>query len=220
MAVQNMHGNNPKKWERIGTIVSTEDYDRYGIRLDGSRQLSIRNRKHLRQIPSSTPRRDIALEPHQPQPSREHTTPETTTLKKPIVELQNYPDPAEVTNTDPRVNADPNPGVQPAAMTDTHPEEPEQEQTEEPRQEVVQEPAPPRTPQTSERPRRSNAGKTRKYEDFVMCNGKLKSEAPASKRRLMDSPSPRGGGIAEHGISTSPIDKGRHHTSEMPRRNS
>ena len=151
------------------------------------------------------------MAPHQPQPSREHTTPETTTLRKPVVELQTYPDPAEVTITTPRVNTDPNPGVRPAATTETHPEEPEQEQAEEPR----------RTPQTSERPRRLNAGKTRKYEDFVMCNCKLKLEASASKRRLMDSPSPgRGGGAAEHGISTSPIDRGRHHMSEMPHRNS
>ena len=149
VAVQSMDGNNLKKWERIGTIVSTEDYDRYGIRLDGSRQLSIRNRKHLCQIPSSTPRRDVALAPHQPQPSREHTTPETLTVRKPVVELQTYPDPEEVTITTPRVNADPNPRVQPAAPIETHLEEPKQEQAEEQRQEVVQEPAPPRTPQTS-----------------------------------------------------------------------
>ena len=47
VAVQNMHVNNPTKWERVDTIVLTEDYDKYGVRLDGLRQLSIRNRKHL-----------------------------------------------------------------------------------------------------------------------------------------------------------------------------
>merc|ERR1711994_525357 len=60
-----MHGNNPAKWERVGTVVSTEDYDKYGIRLDRSRQLSISNRKHLRQVPSTTPREDIAVIPPQ-----------------------------------------------------------------------------------------------------------------------------------------------------------
>ena len=131
VAVQNMHGKNPKKWERIGTIVSTEDYDRYGIRLDGSRQLSIRNRKHLRQIPSSTPQRDVAVAPHQPQPSREHTTPEIQTVRKPVVELQTSPDPKEVTITTPRVNADPNPGVQPVAPIEKQQEESKQEQAKE-----------------------------------------------------------------------------------------
>ena len=125
VAVQNMHGKNPKKWERIGTIVSTEDYDRYGIRLDGSRQLSIRNRKHLRQIPGSTPRKDVAVAPHQTQPSREQTTPETLAVRKPVMELQTYPE--EVTITNPKETADPNPGIQPATPIETHPEQPKQE---------------------------------------------------------------------------------------------
>ena len=103
------------------------------------------------------------------------------------MELQTYPE--EVMITNPKETADPNPGIQPATPIETHPEEPKQEQAEEQRQAVVQELTPPRTPQTSERPRRSNAGKTRKYDDFVMCNCKLKLEASASKRRLMDLPS-------------------------------
>ena len=30
VAEQSMHSNNPKKWERVGTVMSTEDYDKYG----------------------------------------------------------------------------------------------------------------------------------------------------------------------------------------------
>ena len=46
--------------------MSTEDYDKYGVRLDGLRQLLIWNSKHLRQVPSTKPRSDVVVMPLQP----------------------------------------------------------------------------------------------------------------------------------------------------------
>ena len=86
---------------------------------------------------------------------------------------------------------------------------------------AVQEAAPPHTPKTSDRPRRSNAGKTRKYDDFVMCNCKLKCEASASKRRLRDSPSPGGGGRSrERYFNFTHTHDGSSLNTEMPCRQS
>ena len=93
VAVQNQHGNNPRKWERVGTVVSTEDYDRYGIRLDGSRQLSIRNWKHLRQVSDSTPRRDMVVMPPQPPTSHHQIQPETRPVEERHEVVQPSPDP-------------------------------------------------------------------------------------------------------------------------------
>ena len=57
--IQNCHGNSPKKWEKTGVVVSIEGYDKYGIRTDGSRRLTFRNRKHLRKFTPLYPDPDI-----------------------------------------------------------------------------------------------------------------------------------------------------------------
>ena len=48
VAIQNCHGNRPTKWEKRGTVVSVEGYDKYGIKVAGSGRLTYRNRRHLR----------------------------------------------------------------------------------------------------------------------------------------------------------------------------
>ena len=48
--VQNQHGQFPKKWDRTGTVVMVKENDQYLVRIDGSRQLSPRNRRFLRKI--------------------------------------------------------------------------------------------------------------------------------------------------------------------------
>ena len=160
--------------------MSTEDYDRYGMRLDGSRQLSMRNRKHLRQVPSSTPRRDVAMMPPQPPTSHHQIQPENRQVEKQRKESQPSPDldRQEVVQSEPKEK-------------ETAAVQPNENQQQPP---AVQEFTPPRTPTTPDRPRRSNAGKTRRYDNFVMCNCRLKYEASASQRWLRDSPSPMGGG--------------------------
>ena len=54
---------------------------------------------------------------------------------------------------------------------------------------------------TSDRPRQSNMAMSQKYDDFVMCVYKLKSEAPTSRQMAWrNALSEGGGGIAENGI--------------------
>ena len=47
VAVQNGAGNNPKRWDRRGIIVSTEDHNKYDVKQEGLRRLTFRNCKHL-----------------------------------------------------------------------------------------------------------------------------------------------------------------------------
>ena len=46
--VQDQTGNHPLRWNRRGVVVSTEGYDQYKVRIDGSRNVTERNRKYLR----------------------------------------------------------------------------------------------------------------------------------------------------------------------------
>ena len=50
VAVQNQTGRFPKKWDKSGVIVENQPYDKVLVRLDGSRNLTTRNRRFVRQI--------------------------------------------------------------------------------------------------------------------------------------------------------------------------
>ena len=49
--VQNQTGRYPKRWDRQGQIVEVLDHNQYLVRLNGSRRLTLRNRKYLKKIP-------------------------------------------------------------------------------------------------------------------------------------------------------------------------
>ena len=46
--IQNKLGNNPRRWEKRGTVVETLPHQQYRVMLDGSRRVMLRNRKFLR----------------------------------------------------------------------------------------------------------------------------------------------------------------------------
>ena len=48
--VQNVVGNNPRKWERTGIVVEALPFRQYNIKLDGSGRITLRNRRHLRKF--------------------------------------------------------------------------------------------------------------------------------------------------------------------------
>ena len=48
--VQNLLGNNPKRWDKRGVILEVLPHRQYKVRMDGSRRISLRNRKHLRKF--------------------------------------------------------------------------------------------------------------------------------------------------------------------------
>ena len=50
VAIQNQHGNKPLKWHNTGTIVEVLPNRQYKVVIDGSRRITLRNRKFLRKI--------------------------------------------------------------------------------------------------------------------------------------------------------------------------
>ena len=50
--IQNQSGNKPKKWLNTGVIVEVLPYRQYTVRVDGSRRITLRNRKFLKPINS------------------------------------------------------------------------------------------------------------------------------------------------------------------------
>ena len=49
-SVQNQHGNHPKKWCNTGTVVEALPNRQYRVMVDGSRRITLRNRKFLRKL--------------------------------------------------------------------------------------------------------------------------------------------------------------------------
>ena len=48
--IQNQSGNHPTKWDKTGTVVQIGDNDQYIVMVDGSRRLTLRNRRYLRKM--------------------------------------------------------------------------------------------------------------------------------------------------------------------------
>ena len=60
VAVQNQLGNNPRRWDRRGVIVEVLPYRQYKILLDGSRRITLRNRKFIRLFKPLQPVDDLS----------------------------------------------------------------------------------------------------------------------------------------------------------------
>merc|ERR1712106_840003 len=50
VAVQNQTGRNPTKWDKTGTVIKTRPHSQVVVRLDGSRRMTLRNRKFVKEI--------------------------------------------------------------------------------------------------------------------------------------------------------------------------
>ena len=48
--VQNLLGNNPKRWDKRGVVLEVLPHRQYKVKMDGSRYITLRNRKHLRKF--------------------------------------------------------------------------------------------------------------------------------------------------------------------------
>ena len=48
--IQNQLGNRPRQWHKTGVIYKFNGYDQYEVMVDGSRRITLRNRKFLRKI--------------------------------------------------------------------------------------------------------------------------------------------------------------------------
>ena len=46
--IQNQRGNSPRRWDKRGVVVEVLPFDQHQVRVEGSRQLTLRNRRYLR----------------------------------------------------------------------------------------------------------------------------------------------------------------------------
>jgi len=53
--IQNQTGNHPTKWDKTGTVVQVGDNDQCIVMVDGSRRLTLRNRRYLRKMLAPAP---------------------------------------------------------------------------------------------------------------------------------------------------------------------
>lgn len=53
--IQNQTGPRSNKWEKTGVVVEAHPFHQYSVRVDGSRRLTLRNRRFLRTFTSTTP---------------------------------------------------------------------------------------------------------------------------------------------------------------------
>ena len=50
VSVQNQTGPRAKKWDKTGIVVETRPNDQYRVKIDGTGQITLRNRQFLRKI--------------------------------------------------------------------------------------------------------------------------------------------------------------------------
>ena len=144
--VQNQSGNYPKRWDKTGTIVAPGDFDQYQLRMDGSRRITLRNRKFLRKV-------DSFRDTYSPAPVLTHSKGPTTPAPAPDTT------PAPVTTPAPAPDTTPAPVTMPAPPPVESPEPSElpmvhEEIIEIPREEFIevpdQMPAPPTSPPSTQ----------------------------------------------------------------------
>ena len=84
--LQNQTGNFPNKWDRTGCVVEVKQFHQYGIRVDGSGRLTLRNRRYLRRFtPAKTqPSQSTILEDIAASKPSHHPPPDTAIHLPPI----------------------------------------------------------------------------------------------------------------------------------------
>ena len=80
VAVQNQTGNNPRQWFKTGVVIEAGPFNSYTISIDGSRNITKRNRKFLRKI---TPFADLSRHRASP-PLAQTTLPPTQPVQPPL----------------------------------------------------------------------------------------------------------------------------------------
>ena len=66
--IQNQNGNRPNRWHNTGLIVEVLPHRQYRVLVDGSRRVTLRNRRFLRKIYPVCRRREVDLAPRVEQP--------------------------------------------------------------------------------------------------------------------------------------------------------
>ena len=61
VSIQNQHGNKPRLWSNTGTIVEVLPDRQYRLLIDGSKRLTLRNRKFLKKVNQQPPRNNVVI---------------------------------------------------------------------------------------------------------------------------------------------------------------
>ena len=59
--IQNQSGNHPRRWDKRGVVVEVLGFDQYQVRVEGSRRLTLRNRRFLRKYSQFHPTAFVTL---------------------------------------------------------------------------------------------------------------------------------------------------------------
>jgi hypothetical protein len=78
VAIQNQTGQNPTKWDKTGLIIEKKPNSKVMIRVDGSRRVTLRNRRFVRPMETT-----LRTTTRQARARRKPTTPPTTRQEQP-----------------------------------------------------------------------------------------------------------------------------------------
>ena len=109
VSIQNQTGNRPKKWSNTGTIVEVLPHRQYKVVVDGSRRITLRNRKFLRKTSPITCVTTYPDSVVSQSTDTQHTANDTARDKEPLTSLAPSPpcSPAQAPSS-PTVNRTPN----------------------------------------------------------------------------------------------------------------
>ena len=86
MAIQNQTGQNPTKWDKTVVIIENKPNSKVMIRVDGSRRVTLKNRRFVRPMETS-----LRTPTNQAPARRKPTTPPTTRQEQPREPLPSCP---------------------------------------------------------------------------------------------------------------------------------
>jgi hypothetical protein len=120
--IQNLVGNQPRRWERTGVVIEVRQFHQYVVRVDGTGRVTLRNRQHLRKFsPFFSKPTDPLVK------AVESQRPKSTSLTHEHAQHpQSLPTPTATEEATPKATQEPalpppQPTLDPAVETDTPP---------------------------------------------------------------------------------------------------
>ena len=90
VTIQNQSGRNPTRWDKTGVVIETRPHDQVVVKVDGSRRLTIRNRRFIQELnPRKTRLEDQFTTPERRRAPEGPWRQLTPSLPKPIEVVEN-----------------------------------------------------------------------------------------------------------------------------------
>ena len=161
--IQNQTGNNPLRWDKTGVVLEAKGYDQYKIMVDGSRRITLRNRKFLRKMEHTRVRYLPPVVPHRSEPVADDAV---------AVANQTEDDDFYTPNQTPTLSrANSHEHLEEELNNDEVVEPVDEQGRDAVPDEIVEDQGPVIEPEVlPRRSARANKGQTSKYQDYVMNN--------------------------------------------------